>query len=61
VRVAGREFDRVRAEAAPEAAERVAAAMGEKYWSDLLIRYVHHPLTMRLVPEDRPAGASQAL
>ena len=36
VRIAGREFDHVRAEPAPEVAERVAAAMAAKYWSDLL-------------------------
>jgi hypothetical protein len=35
VRIAGREFDHVRAEPAPEMAERVAAAMAAKYWSDL--------------------------
>ena len=51
VRVAGQEFDRVRAEPAPADAERVAAAMGAKYWSDVLIRYFDHPLTMRLAPE----------
>ncbi len=51
VRVAGRVFEPVRAEPAPEMAERVAAAMGEKYWSDVLVRYASHPLTVRLVPE----------
>ena len=48
VRIAGREFDHVRAEPAPEMAERVAAAMAAKYWSDLLIRFARHPLTVRL-------------
>ena len=33
----------------------VATAMGEKYPSDLLIRYFPHPLTMRLTaPPDAP-------
>jgi hypothetical protein len=55
VRVGGAEFDRVRGVPAPEMAERVAAAMGEKYTSDLLVRFFPHPLTLRLVPE--PAAA----
>jgi len=50
VRVADHEFARVRAEAAPDMAARVGTAMGEKYWTDLLIRHTPHPLTMRLVP-----------
>ena len=36
VRIAGREFDDVHAEAAPEMADRVADAMAAKYWSDLV-------------------------
>jgi len=55
VRVAGKEYDRVRAEPAAEQAGAVARAMGEKYWTDLLIRHFRHPLTMRLIPE----GAGQ--
>jgi hypothetical protein len=51
VRIGGEEFDKVRAEEAPEMVDRVAAAMGEKYTSDILIRYFDHPLTMRLAPE----------
>lgn len=51
VRVGGEEFERVRAEEAPDMVERVAEAMGEKYTSDLLIRFFPHPLTMRLTPE----------
>jgi hypothetical protein len=51
VRIAGQQFDRVTGVPAPEAVERVARAMGEKYWSDVLIRYAAHPLTLRLVPE----------
>jgi hypothetical protein len=56
VRIAGRQFDRVRAEPVPEMVAPVAAAMGEKYWSDLLIRFVPHPLTLRLVPEEAAPG-----
>jgi len=48
VRISGQEFDHVQAEPAPEMAERVGAAMAAKYWSDLLIRFARHPLTVRL-------------
>ena len=48
VRISGHEFDHVRAEPAPEMAERVAAAIAAKYWSDLLIRFARHPLIVRL-------------
>jgi hypothetical protein len=51
VRVAGQEFDHVKGIPAPEDARRVAEAMGAKYWSDLVIRFLPHPLTLRLVPE----------
>ncbi len=51
VKIAGESFPKVKGEPAPEMADRVAAAMGEKYWSDVLIRYFNHPLTLRLVPE----------
>lgn len=51
VRIAGQEFDDVRVENAPEMAERVAAELAEKYWSDVLVRWVSHPLTVRLVPK----------
>jgi hypothetical protein len=52
VRVAGLQFDRVRGVPAPDYADRVMAAMAEKYWSDLLMRWFSHPLTLRLVPEE---------
>jgi hypothetical protein len=51
VRIGGRQFDRVRGEPVPDAAPRVAAAIAEKYWSDVVIRHFPHPLTLRLVPE----------
>jgi hypothetical protein len=51
VRIAGQQFDKVRAEAVAEKADAVAAAMADKYWSDVFVRYFSHPLTMRLVPE----------
>ena len=51
VTVGGRHFDHVRGVPAPEDAARVNEAMAAKYWSDLLIRWFPHPLTLRLVPE----------
>jgi hypothetical protein len=51
VRVAGQQFDRVKAEPAPDRVEPVAKAMAGKYWSDVVIRLFPHPLTLRLVPE----------
>lgn len=57
VRIGGREYERVRAEELAAMADRVAAAMGEKYWSDVFVRYVPHDLTMRLQPDaagDKP-------
>jgi hypothetical protein len=51
VRIAGQEFDRVKAESTPDMAQPVATAMGDKYTSDVLIRFFDHPLTMRLTPE----------
>ena len=51
IRIAGQQFDRVNATPAPEMAEKVATAMGDKYWSDVFIRYFDHPLTLKLAPE----------
>jgi hypothetical protein len=56
VRIGGREYERVRAEDAAALAPKVADAMASKYTSDLLVRHVSHPLTMRLVPETTPGG-----
>jgi hypothetical protein len=60
VRIAGQEFDNVRAEPAPEMVERVAAAMAAKYWSDLLIRFASHPLTVRLIAPGPPGSVKAA-
>ena len=56
IRIGGHEYPRVRAEDAPAMKDRVAAAMADKYWSDVLVRYVPHELTMRLTPEAEPHG-----
>src|SRR4051794_28001448 len=50
VRIAGQEFPAVTGVAAPELAAQVGAAMADKYWSDVFVRWVDHPLTLRLSP-----------
>jgi hypothetical protein len=52
VAIAGQQFPKVRVQEAPEMAQPVAAAMADKYFSDILIRYFDHPMTVRLVPEN---------
>jgi hypothetical protein len=51
VRIAGQEFDRVKVEPTPDMAAKVMAAMAEKYWLDIFVRYSSHPLTARLAVE----------
>ena len=51
VRIAGQQFDRIKGVAVAESAERVARAMADKYWSDVIVRHMDHPLTLRLAPE----------
>jgi hypothetical protein len=51
VTVGGQRFERVRAEPAPDMAARVAQAMADKYWTDVFVRWLPHPLTARLRPE----------
>src|SRR5215813_4111918 len=51
VGIAGERFPHVRGIPVPEEAGRVADAMAAKYWSDVVVRHVTHPLTLRLVPE----------
>ena len=56
VEVAGQRFDRVRGVPAPEYAERVGKAMADKYTTDIFVRFMSHPMTLRLVPEEPPAA-----
>jgi hypothetical protein len=56
VRIGGQQFDRVQGVPVPGDAGRVAQAMAAKYWSDLIVHYMSHPLTLRLVPESTPGG-----
>jgi hypothetical protein len=63
VRVSGGETYGMRYEKAPEMAERIAAAMADKYWSDVLgepfrrLGLTSPPLMLRLVPE---SGAAES-
>ena len=53
VRIAGQQFDRVKGvPASRELVTKVADAMGNKYWSDVFIKYFDHPMTLQLVPDD---------
>lgn len=49
LRIAGHEFERVKTEDAPDRAAAVAEAMAAKYWSDVIVHYFNHPMTLRLV------------
>jgi len=51
VRIAGLEFPSVTGVAVPEMADQVAAAMADKHWSDVFVRWLDHPLTLRLAPQ----------
>jgi hypothetical protein len=61
VRIAEKEFDNVRGEPALKMAERVAAAIAAKYWSDPVVRYMSHPLALRLVAPRIPSRTSREL
>lgn len=50
VRIEGQEFDSIEAMPAGDMIEAVGRSMAQKYWSDLLIRFFPHPLTLRLAP-----------
>ena len=54
VKIGDKEFDKVRLEAAPDMADKVAAVMAGKYFMDILIRHESHPMTARLVAEPTP-------
>jgi hypothetical protein len=52
VRIAGKEFDRVRGVQAPDMKAKVQDAMKDKYWlqGDAIVRRMDHPYTLRLEP-----------
>jgi len=54
VRIGKEEFAGVEAIPAPEMADAVAAKMAEKYTTDIFVRHLSHPLTMKLVPHQAP-------
>jgi hypothetical protein len=54
LKVADKEFDKVKVEEMPNMKEKVAAAMADKYRMDVLIRHESHPMVARLVPEATP-------
>lgn len=60
VRLGDKQFDRVHAQPAADYAVRVAGAMADKYWTDLFIRWLDHPLTLELVPAKVAAVAPAA-
>ena len=57
LKVGDKQFDKVLLETAPEMVDSVAAAMAQKYWLDLLVRYEEHPCTARLIAQPTPAAA----
>ena len=57
VKIAGSEFDKVRLDAAPDMTDKVAAAMADKYFMDIVIRHESHPMTGRLTAEAALAPA----
>ena len=58
VKIAGQEFDKVRVDPAPDMTDKVAAAMADKYFIDILIRHESHPMTARLVAEAAPLATA---
>ncbi len=50
VRITGEEFPEVESISTPDMADRVQEAMADKYATDIVVRYMAHPLTMKLRP-----------
>jgi len=51
VKIAGKEFPKVEGISDPAKAETVSELMREKYWTDIFVRWMDHPLTLRLEPK----------
>ena len=58
VKIAGKEFDKVRLDETLDMKDKVAAAMADKYFMDILIRHESHPMTARLTAEAGPAQSA---
>ena len=58
LKVADQEFDKVKVEEMPDMKDKVAAAMADKYWMDVIIRHESHPMVARLVPAATPPETS---
>ena len=58
VKIADKEFDKVRLDETPDMKDKVAAAMADKYFLDILIRHESHPMTARLTAEAGPAQSA---
>jgi hypothetical protein len=51
IKIGNELFESVEMVQVPEMAERVAAAMANKYWTDMAVRHMNHPYTIKLVPK----------
>src|ERR1700723_2427130 len=58
LKVADKEFDKVKVQEVPDMKDKVAAAMADKYWMDVIIRHESHPMVARLVPAATPPETS---
>lgn len=59
IKIANELFPEVELVEVPDMAERVAAAMADKYWTDVFVRYFDHPYTMKLVPKSNAAAPAE--
>ena len=60
IKIAGEQFDAVEMVETPDMAQRVADAMAEKYSTDIFVRYVNHPYTMKLTPKVEGEAKAEA-
>jgi hypothetical protein len=57
LKVGDQEFDKVKLEEMPDMKDKVAGAMADKYFLDVLVRYESHPTVARLTPEGSAPAA----
>src|SRR5260370_41794904 len=55
LKVADHEFDKVKVEEMPDMKDKVAAAVPDKYWMDILIRPAASPMVAPLAPQPPPS------